>query len=114
MCLVHIKTCFGKVRTGRACLQLRQNWQALSKIINDLHTFSTFHLREPEVFYITGVIAYPPMSRHLRRPGCMSQMGHKHPSEASEDYHLLYSNTHEEFRWAHELARLGFSQENSV
>jgi len=36
---VHIETCFGKVRTGRACLQLRQNWQALSKVINDSCTF---------------------------------------------------------------------------
>lgn len=40
-------------------------------------------------------------------------MGHRRLKEASEDYHLLYSNTQEEFRWARELARLELSQENS-
>lgn len=89
--------------------------QALSKIINGLHTFSTFH---PErACSILHNRSYH-LPTHEQAPvegraGCTGQMGHKRGKEASEDDHL-YSNTQEEFRWAHEIARLEFSQENSV
>lgn len=66
------------------------------------------------MFDITGVLAYPPLKQAPAKAGGTPQMGHKRVKEANEDYRLLYSNTQEEFRWAHELAWLGFSQENSV
>lgn len=89
--------------------------QALSKIINDLHTFSAFH---PErACSILHNRSYQLLTHEQApvegRADCTGQMGHKHAKEASEDDHL-YSNTQEEFRWAHEIARLEFSQENSV
>lgn len=90
--------------------------QALSKIINDLHTFSTFH-PEAACSILHNRSYHLPTQEQAPaegRAGCTGQMGHKRSKEASEDDHLLYSNTQEEFRWAHEIARLEFSQENSV
>lgn len=89
--------------------------QALSKIINDLHTFSTFH---PErACSILHNRSYH-LPTHEQAPvegraGCMGQTRHNRGEEARED-DRLYSSTQEEFRWAHEIARLEFSQENSV
>lgn len=89
--------------------------QALSKIINDLHTFSTFH-PERACSILHNRRYHLPTHEQAPvegRAGCTGQMGHKRGKEASEDDHL-YSNIQEEFRWAHAIARLEFSQEKSV